>query len=467
MWIWGMKTWSLFDIGQHAGNIFVWHILTKIKLGIWMIINNIALALKYCMWDSESLYKLVTKKEELNGGIVNNISSISEVVFELLKNNDLIQAVIYVATTISVVAVVVKYGYVIFKTYFLNVGNEISLSPIDAFKRLLITLLVALLFPMITLNMFYGATIIGGIIGNQIYEASISNGDVLDNENISNDLQLKYYVFSKKYGISPSTYCNDFNYNERETSEKVTTSEGPYGAEYSEEKMNNDNTYSLALVPLDENNPDVEVMWNAFCEKKLTNPYNLNVKEYESDQKVYHFSEPSTWGESEIYKWKNNYPALVGQTLIDKVNPRDWLLTADGQLNMINIVVLLLQIVFSCWLFMNTAKHIANLLATILMSWYYIQGYFEPQNNGILGYLFKKIFSASMTQIFTMIMFGFYLGYFVNNPQITFTNTIISFVLIMAIVGGTQTVSEVIDMSDLNRANVGSAVGKGLTAMLK
>ncbi len=344
-----------------------------------------------------------------------------------------------VITVITIVFIFIKYAYVIFANFFLQIKDN-SVGTLNSFiKKLLISLLICLVSPTILINGFLFFTALGMSAYSNININNLSNAEVV---------KVSFLRDSLKYGISPTTYCDN----------KVAQTN--FGSNASKEIEN------LAFPTILRKDSDSAVekdLYQTWCGEKLT------------------YEQLNNSSLSYMGKWAGEYPAMIGQTLIDKVFQSNGSFyvnlnystyeTAKSDIDVfpffptfsnigIQIISNLVYGIYPFIVLYATAKNFANLISLIVVMWLYIQAYINDSKGNAFQLYVRKISTIFLTQFFIIALFyisSSQLNVIRNNP--TTENLIMTIALIIATTKGSSLINEIV--------NVGSLGSSGILGMPK
>lgn len=392
------------------------HTLLVFFLRIWGILLHFSLDMMYLsgLPSYESLKPMI--ENDNSATLSAKSSAIIGVIIDSIKETQVIQIIITISVTISVAFILIKYGYVIFRTYFLNISGQSSAPTMDFFKRVMVSLLLAFVVPIVTINGFIGTAILSDVAIREMF---------FEEEKDVNALAHMQYLYDhKKYGISPITYC----YNER--------AQSTFGGN----SFQGLNRYSFPRV-LKENgsNPGEKELWERYCAGELKNT------NYDKSTAAY------------MGIWSKQQPAMVAQTLLDSeidwpVDYKIYLLedtssdtnfSSDVSVDLPLIVFCLVSTIFSLGVIYRLSQLLANLISSLLMFWYYVQDYISVSHSHAFGMYMKKIFSIFLSMFYILMMYAIFIKYISTIEGFDILFLVISIVLWKACKNGSMVISDI------------------------
>ena len=355
------------------------------------------------------------------------VSTIRSIVLGFSGFNNLVIAI----TTITITFIFIKYAYIIFADFFLQVKDN-SVGSINTFvKKILISLIICLVSPTILINgfMFFSA------LGMSAYSGVGTNG-LSDAEVV----KISFLRDSLKYGISPTTYCDN------------KTAQTNFGSNASKE------IELLGFPSVLKPNSDSKIeqdLYNTWCGEKLT----------------YKKLDDSTL--SYLGKWSGEYPAMVGQTLFDKVlqsdgdffvgigyTSREANLVSDTPMppfvplpkvtTGLRIAASIIGGIYPFVIIFATARNFVNLLSLILVMWLYVQAYINDNRGNAFKLYCQKIATVFLTQFFIVALF-YISSSQLNNMQnnVTPSSVFMCLALTLVTLRGSSIISEIVNVGNI------------------
>ena len=343
-WAWGyhnplaLNNLLAYGLGRasDAAQLPLYSFFKGMYVDIWMFINSIWLDIKYFTFSEQTL-KSIAESGLGTPQTTTGTAEIRQVINEFI-NMPIIAAIVKISTTISIVFVFIRFAQIVMNAYFLNSASS-NLTFEGLSKKLIVSLLATFLAPYLMLNGICLAAAFGISVGNSIYSAAadVTGKKEIDSENIV----ASYYYYSKKYGISASSFCDDSSLVGRADDEKVTSLYGPYNAS----SMDGNLTFPQRIQPKNDEMEAEEKIWNKFCANRLQSDDFVGL-----NNKIMHkLTKPDivsldiiTGGEFEDVQWKGTYPARVGQVLMDYDIPKSDLFLVHYDFSSISFEVLIL-----------------------------------------------------------------------------------------------------------------------------
>ena len=394
----------------------IMHFILVMYLKIWSWLLNTSLGFMYLKFSAgvETLEPLLngTGDQSFN----TTISNITLSYIETISKSTLMVTVVGIVSTIGVVSILLKYGYVIFKTYFLNMGNEASLPTADYLKRIVISLILVVLIPVVSINLFAFSSYLG------------MAATVPLNEEVTVDkmIQIQYIYDHEKYGINPTTYCY------------IEEAQNTFGGK-GFQALNN---YRFPQVLREDGvNEGEKELFDRYCKGELQN------KEYDYSSLAYNGI------------WYKQQPAMVAQTLLDSTeewpvkilpiiyeekNTNQGATPGKMDINMSEILRSCAIGIFSLGVMLRFAQLLANLISSILMGWYYIQDFITYSNSPAIGQYIKKLFSIFLTLFYVLILYSVFIKYIASTETFDILHIVITIVLWRAYQSGTTVIQDLI-----------------------
>ena len=414
---------------------------TTFRLKFWTAFRYGFPLLNHINTEASLINKIEAGKSGSAQAYKNTIFSALTETVNAIVNNDVLKIIILVATTLSVVAILVKYGVVIFKTYFLNVDDQTAAPTMDFFKRVMYVLIMCLLAPTIMINGLFFSTYMGAAAGESIL-TNVKGGAEVSRAYF--DLISTYgrkkvgntYQRAGSFGLSAATYCATphaeadsgegyKNRIEKSTDCGFALTEGKCTAYY--------------LNPNTGNYDSVDA-YQLFCYGKVDGK-NL----YTQGEK-----QPSFYSGTYDGQKKSGY-IRVGQFLQDSGAGDLYPMSLGSSSGILKLLSTLINLFFGIAIVYITAMRIVDLLSAMLMMFYYAQAYVSEVQSSAIGQFIKKISSIWLTQFFVVTMYAVYMAHS-STAEANMANLCLNIALFSVTMKAPNTIQDI--MSSTGGANV-------------
>lgn len=404
MFFWGVMQ---FDFSKFSA-LMAW-VSLRFSIWIWESLNSfIFFRPPYLSnFDNDQLASIANGS---NANLAKDFSSqVSSALFNamgIIQESNILSSVVTVSTIIAVVAVFIKYGYVVLKTYFINVEGQTAAPTLDFFKRVLYVLIMCIVSPYLMFNGLFFASSVGLKVG-ELAISDVSN---------AKRAQVLFEIFSdeKKYsdfygGNQPSFSLNADSYCDTDALKLDSESVG-YGADSSaykskESEMIKEGTHVITVggVTYDA--------YNVICLDSL----NL----VDKDEAVF----------------KDRFGAGTGlerpmQWLLDTGATNLYTFSFGGFNGLTQLLTALVQLVAGLGITFMTAIRVVDLLSALIMMWFYAQAYVSEMQSNAIARFIQKVTSIWITQFYTVAVYGLYLA----NAQNSSSGSLVGLALNLALV---------------------------------
>lgn len=407
---------SLFDMVQNLG-LWIKQFLTTLTINFWAFMEHWMLSIEFFGLKNSELLEIAQGKDSST-----SITSIFNDLVSSMTENQLLHAVVMVTTVLGVFYIFMKYGAVVYQNYFNKAKGHENVTTTDFFKRVFTSLIMLIVLPFVLINGFYFSIITGLTVSKELSKSP--------NYNTSKQIRAQYYYDHLEFGLSPTTYCVNSN------AQAVFGGKGFRKLE----------TSSFPIALKKENNQiALNDLYIRYCSEQLDNPKTI------SGAGINAIGTVDTYIS---YDWKGKPPAMVMQTLLSKTNlwhtPIRDTVPQFFFINLTSLLYALMGTIINLIVIYNVAMGLADVVALIIMLWYYCGEYLSMRNVTIFRSLNKKVIGIFATTFFILSMYGTFL-HFVGVNEMNVINLIIGYALILSIFNGSSTIKGMVEPTSLGK----------------
>ena len=398
---WGIVKWGLDKITALVASFFL-----NIAIGFWQVLNSFIRPAVITQYSHSQIAFIINGSgDNLSQGFVEQIKGALLDSVGIIQENNIISSIVTVSTIIAVAAVFIKYGYVILKTYFINVEGQTAAPTLDFFKRVLYVLIMCIVAPYIMFNGLFFASFVGLKVGTTAID-NVSNArkaqalfEVFSDQDEFND----FYITSPGFDLKADTYCDTDAL--KKDSESIGIS-------------SDSNTYkNLQAGMIQPGKFQVNIGGTTYDAYNVICLDSLNLADEE--QSVF----------------KNRFGAGTGferpmQWLIDTGANNLYTFPFGGLKAFSHVLSAIITIVAGFGIAFMTALRVVDLISALVMMWFYAQAYVSEMQSNAISRFIQKIASIWITQFYTITMYGLYL----SNSSNSSSGTLVGLALNLALV---------------------------------